>query len=121
MTTPSQVALVTGANRGIGLEVVRQLARRGMHVILGARQLEKGERAARVLTQEGLSVLPRQLDVTDQQSIDRLMAEVTTKFGRLDVLVNNAAYCIAGLLLISVISCQYRQNAHGQLKRCILE
>lgn len=84
------VAVVTGANRGIGLEVVRQLAQRGMRVILGARDLEKGKAAARSLTHERGAVFPHQLDVTDQQSIDRLLREVTTDFGRLDVLVNNA-------------------------------
>lgn len=90
MAQETRVVVVTGANRGIGLEVVHQLAQRGMHVILGARDLEKGEAAARSLTDEGGMVFPRQLDVTDQQSIDRLLREVTSEFGRLDVLVNNA-------------------------------
>ncbi len=91
MVQDTKVAIVTGANRGIGLEVVHQLARRGMHVILGARDAAKGEAAARSLTREGLTILPHQLDVTNQQSIDRLLADVTDQFGRLDVLVNNAA------------------------------
>lgn len=91
MKRADTIALVTGANRGIGLEVVRQLAQRGMHVILGARNLAQGEIAAQALTQEGLSVFPRQLDVTDQRSTDRLYANVTSDFGRLDILVNNAA------------------------------
>ncbi len=87
----NSIALVTGANRGIGLEVVHQLAQRGMHVILGARNLAQGETAAQALTREGLSVFPRQLDVTDQSSIDRLHTDVMNEFGRLDILVNNAA------------------------------
>src|SRR6266568_1488455 len=91
MMRADSIALVTGANRGIGLEVVRQLVQRGMRVVLGARDLAQGEMAAQVLTQEGLSVFPRQLDVTDQHSIDRLYADVTTNFGHLDILVNNAA------------------------------
>lgn len=91
MDRTGSIALVTGANRGIGLEVVRQLARRGMQVVLGARDHAKGETAAQSLIREGLSVYPRQLDVADQQSIDRLYADVTREFGRLDVLVNNAA------------------------------
>jgi NAD(P)-dependent dehydrogenase (short-subunit alcohol dehydrogenase family) len=90
MDRASHIALVTEANRGIGLEVVHQLARQGMRVVLGARDHAKGERAAQSLAQEGLSVFPYQLDVTDQQSIDRLHADVTTEFGRLDILVNNA-------------------------------
>ncbi len=91
MTQEARVALVTGANRGIGLEVVRQLAQQGMRVILGARDAAKGEAAAQPLRRAGLAVYPHQLDVTDQQSIYRLHTAVTTNFGRLDILVNNAA------------------------------
>lgn len=80
------IALVTGANRGIGFEVVRQLASLGMTVILGARDLEKGIAAAEQLTSEGLKVLPHQLDVSSQASIDQLAAQVE----ELDILVNNA-------------------------------
>jgi NAD(P)-dependent dehydrogenase (short-subunit alcohol dehydrogenase family) len=82
------IAIVTGANRGIGLEVCRQLAARGYAVVLGSRDLVKGEAAARDLSGE---VHPRQLDVTDPESIERLRASIETDFGRLDVLVNNAA------------------------------
>src|SRR5690349_24493247 len=84
------VALVTGANRGIGLEVCRQLARLGTHVVLGARDLAKGRDAAQQLTTEGLRVTVCQLDVTDTQSIARACEDVTG-IGGLDVLVNNAA------------------------------
>ncbi|OUL20951.1 short-chain dehydrogenase [Nostoc sp. T09] len=84
------LAIVTGANRGIGLEVTRQLAHQNITVILGARDLEKGKAAAEILANEGFEVLPRWLDVTNQQSIDRLATEVKEKFGRLDILVNNA-------------------------------
>jgi NAD(P)-dependent dehydrogenase (short-subunit alcohol dehydrogenase family) len=85
-----RLAIVTGANRGIGFEVTRQLAREGFTVILGSRDVEKGRAAAEELERAGLKVLPRQLDVTDQESIDRLVAEVEREFKRLDVLVNNA-------------------------------
>lgn len=87
----ARVALVTGANRGIGLEVGRQLARHGFTALLGSRDLKKGETVASELVAEGLEVLPRQLDVTDAESIDRLAAEVEADFGHLDVLINNAA------------------------------
>ncbi len=84
------IAIVTGANRGIGLEVVRQLAHRGMTVILGARDLEKGKAAAVALTNESLTVIPRQLDVSEPESIDRLVTQIEAEFGYLDILVNNA-------------------------------
>ena len=85
------VALVTGANRGIGLEVARQLALRCFTTILGARDLQKGEESANSLQQGGLKVIPIELDVTGQQSIDAAKLMVEERFGKLDVLVNNAA------------------------------
>ena len=84
------VAIVTGANRGIGLEVARQLAHKDMTVILGSRHLEKGKTAAKMLASQGLKVIPHQLDVTDQENVDRLTAQVEEEFGQLNVLVNNA-------------------------------
>ncbi|PSR15865.1 short-chain dehydrogenase [filamentous cyanobacterium CCP3] len=84
------VALVTGGNRGIGLEVTRQLAQAGMTVILGSRDPAKGEAAAASMMQAGLEVLPQPLDVTDPGSIQRVAQTVEQRFGRLDVLVNNA-------------------------------
>ncbi|MFP5261315.1 MAG: SDR family oxidoreductase [Blastocatellia bacterium] len=86
-----RVALVTGANRGIGLEVARQLALRGFTTILGARDARKGEAAAGSLQQSGLKVIPIQLDVTEQKSVDAARHLVEERFGKLDVLVNNAA------------------------------
>jgi NAD(P)-dependent dehydrogenase (short-subunit alcohol dehydrogenase family) len=85
------VALVTGANRGIGLEVCRQLAHRQYTVVLGSRDPAKGEGAAHAIDESGLSVLPYQLDVTDLESIERARAWLAQRLGRLDVLVNNAA------------------------------
>ena len=85
------VALVTGANRGIGLEVCRQLAQHGYAVVLGSRDAGKGERAVAALGPEGHTVRPYQLDVTDPGSIERARARVAAEFDRLDVLVNNAA------------------------------
>lgn len=84
-----QIALVTGANRGIGLEVCRQLAQRGYTVILGARDQAKGEAAAQSL--KGLDVRACQLDVTDTASIEAARDQLARDVGRLDVLVNNAA------------------------------
>jgi len=85
------IAIVTGANRGIGLEVCRQLAERGYTAILGSRDLAKGERAAAGLKLTNGSVIARQLDVTDLNSIHNLRAWIEAEYGHLDVLVNNAA------------------------------
>jgi NAD(P)-dependent dehydrogenase (short-subunit alcohol dehydrogenase family) len=85
------VALVTGANRGIGLEIVRQLALQGMVAVLASRSLEKGEVASAVLAAQGVVVPPPiALDVTDEASIRAAVAEVVGRHGRIDVLVNNA-------------------------------
>lgn len=86
-----QVALVTGANRGIGLGVTLKLARLGFTVILGSRDSAKGEEAARRVAEAGLRIFPKRLDVTEQRSIDELKSWVGERFGRLDALVNNAA------------------------------
>jgi NAD(P)-dependent dehydrogenase (short-subunit alcohol dehydrogenase family) len=81
---------VTGANRGIGLELVRQLAGRGYTAILGSRDPGKGEAAAAALRDEGLEVQVRQLDVADEASVTRLGWALADEYFRLDVLVNNA-------------------------------
>lgn len=85
------IALVTGANRGLGLEVARQLAQQGMTVILTARDAAKAQAAAGTLRAEGLDVIGKALDVTDDASVTALAADVDAAFGRLDVLINNAA------------------------------
>jgi len=85
-----RVAIVTGANRGIGLEVTRQLADLGYTVLLGSRDLGKGEAAAKKL-KVGDRIMARRLDVTEQSTIDRLRDEIATTFGSVHVLVNNAA------------------------------
>jgi NAD(P)-dependent dehydrogenase (short-subunit alcohol dehydrogenase family) len=85
-----QVAVVTGANRGNGLEVAHQLARLGYSVLLGSSNLDKGRQAAATMEQEGLEVTAVQLDVTDSASVDALRELVELQYGKLDVLVNNA-------------------------------
>ena len=87
----TRIAIVTGANRGIGLEIVRQLARQGLIAVLGARDLEKGNAAAATLASEGLEPPVVALDVTDADSVRAAVAHVMDLFGRVDVLVNNAA------------------------------
>ncbi|MDT5158781.1 MAG: hypothetical protein QOH51_3138 [Acidobacteriota bacterium] len=90
-TSSGKIALVTGANRGLGLEVTRQLASLGFNVVLGSRDAGKGLEAARSFVEDGLKVVARQLDVTGPKSIDALRLYVAEQFGKLDVLVNNAA------------------------------
>lgn len=89
-----RIALVTGANRGIGLEIARQLAASGMTVLMGSRDPQRGEQAAAELCSSGAEVCPLPLDVTDRASVTAAAKYVDGRFGRLDVLVNNAG--IAG-------------------------
>jgi len=85
-----QIAVVTGANRGIGLEICRQMARKGVKVILTARNDEKGKKAEEKLQNEGLDVVFHQMDVTDEESIQQAANYVMENFGRLNILINNA-------------------------------
>lgn len=84
-----RVALVTGANKGIGFEIVRELARLGLRVFLGARNPKAGRAAAEKLSKEG-DVVFIEIDIANGESISRAAAEVARQTDRLDVLVNNA-------------------------------
>ncbi len=90
----TRTALVTGANRGIGFEIVRQLARLGILAVIGARDPKDGALAAEKLQSEGLDIPVVALDVNEETSAARAVAEVHRLYGRLDVLVNNAAILI---------------------------
>jgi NAD(P)-dependent dehydrogenase (short-subunit alcohol dehydrogenase family) len=90
MKTP-KTALITGANRGIGFEVARQLAEKAFHVFLAARHREAGEKAVAALQKDGVKVCFVALDVGDPNSIKRATQEVGVTVDHLDVLVNNAA------------------------------
>ena len=85
-----RIAVVTGGNRGMGLETCRQLGRRGARVVLTSRDPEKGEAAAGRLQGEGLDVRHHRLDVADDDGIARLAEFVRSECGRLDILINNA-------------------------------
>jgi NAD(P)-dependent dehydrogenase (short-subunit alcohol dehydrogenase family) len=84
------VALVTGANKGIGLEIARGLGREGFVVLLGARDRARGEAAATRLADEGIAARVVELDVRDEASVANAAADIEATEGRLDVLVNNA-------------------------------
>ena len=92
----TRIALITGANRGIGLEIARQLGRLGLIAVMGSRDADKGRQAAEAFASEGLVAHVVQLDVTDATSVRAAVAEAMGLFGRIDVLVNNAAVLIDG-------------------------
>lgn len=85
-----RIALVTGANKGIGLEIARQLAQAGVHVLIGARDDDRGRAAVDDLARQGLAAQALQLDVTDAASISAAALSIRNEHGRLDILVNNA-------------------------------
>ena len=88
------VAIVTGGNRGLGLETCRQLAALGVHVVLTSRDPARGEATAADLREAGLSVVALPLDVTDPLSVERLVADVDGTYDRIDVLINNAGVAL---------------------------
>ena len=86
-----KIALVTGANRGLGFETCRQLAQIGLTVILSARDSTKGKIAAKQLVDRGLDVIFYELNVSNKSHMSRIIRQIEQQFGRFDVLVNNAA------------------------------
>ena len=90
MANTNRVALVTGANKGIGLEIARQLAQAGAFVIIGARDPGRASAAVDELAQQGLAAQSVRIDVTDETSIAAAAETISAEHGRLDILVNNA-------------------------------
>ncbi len=120
---PQRLGLVTGANRGIGFEICRQLAGRGIRVLLTARDERRGRQAATRLTRDGLDVQFRQLDVTDEDSVRRLVGVVEAEFGGIDILVNNAGVYpdegVPGLTIdLDTVRRTLEVNAYGPLRLC---
>lgn len=85
-----RIALVTGANKGIGYAIAQQLAKAGVHVILGVRDAQRAQIALDSLSARGLNVSTVAIDITDQASISAAAATIQAEHGRLDILVNNA-------------------------------
>jgi NAD(P)-dependent dehydrogenase (short-subunit alcohol dehydrogenase family) len=121
-----QIALVTGANRGLGFETSRQLAQQGIHVILSSRDIVKGEAAVEKLKAEGLTVSYHPLDVADSESIKRLAQFIQEQFGHLEILVNNAGIFIdtqdaaESIFQANLETLQrtYETNVYGPLQLC---
>lgn len=92
----NRIALVTGANKGLGLETARQLATEGFKVLMASRNKERGMSAVQKLKEEGLGVEFVQLEVTSEAEVDSLVRHIDTAYGKLDVLVNNAGIMHGG-------------------------
>lgn len=123
MKVDTRVALVTGSNRGLGLAIVRGLARQGFFTVLTARHEYDAVAAAAPLREEGLPVSAHQLDVTDVASISRAVSDIVFEHGRLDVLVNNAAVAIDPKLAPSSVDLErvqstFNTNVFGAWRCC---
>jgi NAD(P)-dependent dehydrogenase (short-subunit alcohol dehydrogenase family) len=96
MIEKTNIVLITGANGGVGFEIARKIASENpdYHILMGSRDLRKGNEAAKILLNEGLSVEPIQIDVRDDESISNAKDQIEKRFRRLDVLINNAGICI---------------------------
>src|SRR5579883_2065402 len=90
-----RIGLVTGANKGLGKEIARQLAKLGFHVYMGSRDRGRGLQATKELLSEGLDVVPVCLDVTSDESVATVAQEIKHDHGILDVLVNNAGVLVS--------------------------
>lgn len=113
----SKIALITGANKGIGKEIARQLGLQGMTVLIGARDAGRGTEAADDLKQQGVDARAVLLDVTGADRIAAVAAQIEREFGRLDVLVNNAGialeYGAAGEADVEMMRRTYETNVFG--------
>jgi NAD(P)-dependent dehydrogenase (short-subunit alcohol dehydrogenase family) len=94
MSEGKKIALVTGANKGIGFEIAHQLGVQNITILVGARDQARGESAIQKLRAEKIEAVVVQLDVTNQTSIDAAAAFIDQTYGRLDILVNNAAISV---------------------------
>jgi NAD(P)-dependent dehydrogenase (short-subunit alcohol dehydrogenase family) len=114
-----KVALITGANKGIGLEIARQLGRQGMTVLVEARDAGRGREAIEGLRSEGIDAYLIRFDVTSQATIDQAARRIEEEFGRLDILVNNAGIFVDDAppsgLGMEVLRRTYETNVFGRV------
>lgn len=120
MPTKSPIAFITGANRGLGFETARQLAQRGSTVIIGARNIEKGKHAAASLQQEGLEVFTVHCDVSSIKSREECIHDLVSRFGQVDILINNAGVLLDdGMtpfnISYDVVEAAFRTNLFGPM------
>lgn len=112
-----KVALITGANKGIGYEIARQLGSRGASVVIGARDIERGREASNRLLSSQIDAKAVQLDVIDQKTIDSTAAQIEREFSKLDILINNAGILIERVppsqLDIETLRQTYETNVFG--------
>ncbi len=119
-----RIALVTGANRGLGFAICRQLTQKGLAVILAARDPDKGQAACAQLNREGFDVCHTvQLDVNSEDSIQSAIEQINKNFGRLDILVNNAGIVLDDKATIldmkaDVLQTTLKTNFYGPLALC---
>ena len=112
------IALITGANKGIGFETARQLGQQGIHIIVGARDKARGEEAVQKLAALDVQVTFVELDVTDEGSVSRAAQCIAETFGRLDILINNAGISggnanIPSDTALAVMRTVYNTNVFG--------
>lgn len=120
-----RVAFVTGASRGIGFEISRQLAQKGITVVMGGRDAQKGRAACDRLGRQDLNVHYQSLDVTEEASIRSAVAAIEAARGRLDILVNNAgvyldAGCSALDVSMEIVRRSFQTHTLGPLLLCQL-
>ncbi len=118
----TKVAFITGANKGLGLEMARQLGQKGVRVYLGARDLKKVQAAVSELKKEKLDVLPVLCDVTNTSQIKDAVALIEKNEGKLDILINNAGIMIdsgawmennAPTVSLEIVRKTYETNVYG--------
>lgn len=119
MDSAKKVALITGANKGIGFEIARQLGKLGITVLVGARDEGRGAEAAQNLKAEGIDAEFVQIDVTKPESIQSAAEKIASSYGKLDILVNNAGVFIENKppseVDISRVRATYETNFFGPL------